>query len=102
MFKVVFYKTIWDGQTPETSKTMAMLQREETLPFPPSLEVQMFWSIESPQAPTSVRWDVADQRFACAMRDEFPHEIGVDEYDFEWLLEHAENSGWKLVSKRRI
>lgn len=102
MFNVVFYKAIWDGLTPETSKTMALVQREEILPFPPSLGIQMFWGRDKPQAPASVRWDVSDQKFLCAMQDEFPHEIDLDEYDFEWLLANAEISGWKLIVKQSV
>lgn len=102
MFKTIFCKSIWDGESPELSKSFVLLQREENLPFAPTPGIEIFWGHEMPQAPVRVRWEVSGNMFVCNMRDEFPHEIGVDEYDFDWLVTDAVESGWTLIAKKAV
>ena len=102
MFKTIFCKSIWDGESPESSKSLALLQREENLPFAPTPGVEIFWDREIPQAPVRVRWEISNNMFVCNMRDVFPHEIGADEYDFDWLVTDAVHSGWTLIAKRSV
>jgi len=102
MFKVLFTKTIWDGATPEASRTVALFQREETLPFAPTREIAMAWGRSIPEAPVGIRWEVKDQRFVCTMADGHPHSDGAEDYSFRDLLEEAKVSGWKLVTKGAV
>jgi hypothetical protein len=102
MYKVVFFKSIWDGETPETARNFAVFRREETLPFAPSVGVEFFWGRGFPNSPKSVRWEFDESLFVCTMPDEFPHEIELDEYDYRWLIENAALDGWTLVSNKAI
>jgi len=100
VFKTFFHKLIWDGETVDLSKHFAILQREESLPFAPTPGMTFFWGTDKPALATEVRWDFAEQRFACKAEDEFAHTIGIDDYDFDWLLKNAQDSGWTLISKQ--
>jgi len=97
MFNVEFCKTIWDGESPESSTKFAMLHRSETLPFAPTPGVEIMWGVV-PEAIRTVRWQPARVCFVCNMKDEFPYEIGSYTYDFAWLLDHAISTGWTVVS----
>lgn len=102
MFKTIFCKSIWDGESPESSSYLAILHREEDLPFAPTLGVEIYWGLDMPQALVRVRWEISENRFVCNMKDEFPHEIGVDEYDFDWLVTNAVQDGWTLIAKKAV
>ena len=101
MFKVIFCKSIWDGDTPESSTTFALLRREETLPFAPGPGMEISWQ-GVPQAIVAVRWEPAESRFVCNMKDDCRHYIDVDTYDFEWLLRFAIDNGWSVVAKEKL
>jgi hypothetical protein len=102
MFKAVFCKSIWDGENPESSSTVALFQREENLPFTPQPGIEIYWGREKSKAPLRVRWDVSSEIFVCDMEDEFPHWIDCDNFDFEWLISNAVESGWRLISKHPV
>lgn len=101
MFKAIFCKSIWDGDSPESSTMFALLQREEKLPFSPTPGVEISWG-GVPQALIKVRWEVAESHFVCNMKDECRHAIGADDYDFDWLLKPAIDNGWSLVAKQEL
>lgn len=101
MFKAIFCKSIWDGDSPESSTTLALLQREETLPFAPTPGLEISWH-GVPQALMTARWETAESRFVCTMKDECRHSIGADTYDFELLLQFAIKNGWSIVSKEQL
>jgi hypothetical protein len=102
MFNVVFAKSIWNASNQADSSCFALVEREAVLPFPPTLEVKMFWGRDKPQAPTDIRWDFDSQRFHCSMADEFPHSAAPDHFDFESLIENARASGWRLVLRQSL
>lgn len=100
MFKVTFWKTVWNGSSPESSTSHSVFQKIENLPFVPNSLVQFSWPLELlPAAPASVRWDFEERQFVCTMPDEFPHEIEFDKYDYEWLVKHSKDCGWFLVKE---
>jgi hypothetical protein len=102
MFNVVFSKSIWNAATPDESSCFALVEREAVLPFPPTHEVKMFWGRDKPQAPTGIRWEFEKQRFYCSMADDFPHAVGPDHFDFEWLIANALAGGWRLIAKHNL
>jgi hypothetical protein len=102
MFKTIFCKTIWDCDSPESSKYFVIFQREEHLPFAPTFGVEIFWGRDMPQAPEHIRWNVSDSTFVCTMKNEFPHEDEECEYDFDWLVANAVKSGWTLIGKNSV
>lgn len=101
MHKAIFVKSIWDSDTAESSKALALFQREEALPFAPVPGVEMSWRGMS-QAVVAVRWEVETNCFICTMKSEYPHSIDLDDYDFEWLVQSAINNGWLLVAKNQL
>ena len=102
MYKVIFCKSIWDGETFETARNFTSFRREETLPFAPNMGVEFFWGIELPISPKSVRWVFDESLFVCTMPDEFPHKIERYDYDYEWLIKRATEDGWTLVSSHEL
>jgi len=102
MFKIIFCKNIWDGESPESSKFMAVYTKEEQLPFVPQPDIKIFWGNGKPKAPIKVCWDVVEGRFICDMEDEFVHWVSCYEYDFKWLTSRAEIEGWKLIDKMPV
>lgn len=101
MFKVIFCKSIWNGESPESSTMLALLKREITLPFAPTPAVEISWG-GMPEAIIKVRWDVASSHFVCNMKDECRHSIDAYIYDFDWLLKSAIDDGWSIIAKEEL
>lgn len=103
MFKVIFWKTILNGDNWDLSTKFATFQRIEDLPFAPSPLIQFSWPLGLlPEAPVSVSWNSLDQQFTCTMPEEFPHIFQNCTYDYQWLVEHAKQCGWKLIKETEI
>lgn len=101
MFKVNFVKTAWDGDCAESASSMAMFQRDDTLPFVPHPGIEYFWGLTAPEVPRTVRWDFDDRQFTCVMPDAYPGD-GIDDFDFDGLIKHLVDGGWRLVSRELI
>ncbi|MEC5159581.1 MULTISPECIES: hypothetical protein [unclassified Janthinobacterium] len=99
MFAIRFTKTVWDSASHQQASEMAILVRDDELPCPPSVSVEYFWPLLMPERPKAVRWDFDQRRFDCAMPDEHQGD-GIDDYDFDELLEHLISGGWKLVNRK--
>jgi hypothetical protein len=98
MFKVIFVKTVWDGDAPETSSTMVLLSREATLPVAPVPGIEYFWGLTKPEAPKTIRWDFLKEAFVCVMPDEFPGD-GIDDFDFDGLVKYLLDGEWNRVGE---
>lgn len=95
MYKVLLTKNVWNGRSPETSSTLAVLSTEIELPFVPfvGLSLQLLqqrnWKLRT------VMWDVTEQLFHCDTDDQFIDLLNIDD-DFDNRLEHLVEAGWKL------
>ena len=96
-FKTLFIKQIFNAEEASADAQFAILQREELLPFAPSLGQEFFWAYEHPQKLVSVIWHFGDSHFSCKVEDEFTDELGIDSFDFDELVENAKVGGWTLV-----
>lgn len=102
MFKVIFSKTIFNGETLESSTEMAHFKKIDRLPFVPTPEIEIFWGRDKPQSPMNIYWDINEHHFVCYMKDEFHYDIGCDQYDFDWLCSNALLSDWECIGKNTI
>lgn len=97
MFTVVFIKYIFDTDSPDPKSRFAVFERQEQLPFPPSVGLEFRWITDGPYRIVSCTWHFDYSRFWCKLEDEFPDNVSLDGLNFEELLERAQSSGWPLV-----
>lgn len=95
MFKVIFWKSIWNGNSCDTSTSYSVFKRVGELPFAPSPLMQFNWGLGT-EVPKSVCWDFEAHQFVCTMPEEFPFEFREDKFDYKWLVENANMRGWIL------
>jgi len=96
MFKVAFFKYIFDSQHEDPNARFAVLTREEILPFAPVPGQEIQWPLLRVQKIVSSEWSTEHQGFRCRIEDEYTVTFRIDDLDFDEYLEDAPERGWKV------
>ena len=98
MYKVIFKKTIVDGDE-ITAKQQIVLSHEESIPFVPVQKMHILWGkSQRPEKIKTSLWDVTENQFVCFIETEYSSKgtdcNGQQINDYDALIKRAKETGW--------
>lgn len=98
MFKALLARTIYDGTAEETSTRYAVLTKEVSLPFPPTLDIGISLGSPGPTKLRRITWNHDAAHFLCDFEEEFDTGMVDVMPHMDFLLSLAARDGWTVVS----